>query len=61
MTLRQKREIVKRFKKGDRAEQVAFWLRDQLKLKVVPFSAVEQVLRDYMLGKFSLEPKRRAK
>lgn len=55
MNLKQKREIVRRFKAGESIEDIAIDVllygatSDQIK-------RVQQVLRDFLNGKFTLEP-----
>ena len=54
MTLKQKREIVARFKAGEFVLVLAL-VFDK------PYDLLEAVLRDYMNGKFSLKPERKRK
>lgn len=53
MTLRQKRKIVERFKNGEPIYEIVtlYFVRGP--------SVVEQVLRDYMNGKFKLRAKKK--
>ncbi len=58
LTLKQKREIVRRFWAGESIGQIAIriyegWITHE------QHDSIEQVIRDYMNGKFSLEPKAR--
>ncbi len=60
MTLKHKRSIVRMFLGGDDIDQVVCnifegWITHQQR------HDVEQVLRDYINGKFTLEPKRKVK
>ena len=52
MTLAQKREVVRRFKAGERIYEIVtlYFMRGPM--------AAEQVLRDYLNGKFELKPKK---
>lgn len=61
LTLKQKREIVQRFKASDSMAIIAHWIRDQNTLvhKIVPYSSVEQVIRDFMNGRFVLAPQKK--
>ncbi len=55
MMVNQKREIVRRFRVGERVESIAGRIADW------QYCIVERVLRDFMNGKFSLEPRRKTR
>ena len=59
MKLSQRREIVRRFKAGKSAGQLSFELDGFDFLSAI--SIIEQVIRDYMNGKFDLKLKARKK
>ena len=67
MTLKQKREIVGRFKAGERVIALAYAIKadgnerkpSTLNAEIQARLKVEQVLRDYMNGKFELKPRRK--
>ena len=63
MTLQQKREIVARFKSGVRVSRINGFYRKEADDDEVwqPWSSleIEQVLRDFMKGKFTLGRSRR--
>ena len=61
MTIEQKREIVRRFKAGTSVGGICLTGPpvDILNDRWPSLMDIEQVLRDFMLGKFTLEPKRR--
>ena len=56
MTLKQKREIVTRFKAGK-----SMWSLFVTVRMVASDNEVEAVIRDYMNGKFALKPERKRK
>ncbi len=51
MTLKQKREIARRFIAGETIHDIACWIESEY----VGLDAIEQVLRDFMMGRFRLE------
>ncbi len=55
LTLKQKREIVRRFWAGESVHGIACTIHDGAHYPGT--DPVEAVIRDYMNGKFSLEPK----
>ena len=60
LTLKQRREIVRRFMRGETALGIQQLL--VRRCEYYPLIAeIEQVLRDYMHGRFTLEPKRKSK
>ena len=60
MTLTQRREVVRRFMDGEYVASIANWMASIYPTDA-PFALVEQVLRDYMNGKFTLKAKRKAR
>ena len=59
MTLKQKREIVKRFKAGESLWSLDAWWKSEC--IVGPRSHPEAIIRDFLNNKFSLKAKKREK